>query len=153
MNCATCKAELEPGAAFCTNCGTRAPTTAGMHTTQLQTPDVPRMRLPETATEIVPATTWNAYTKTGAETSALAVASLVCGILGIAQILPLIGPIIAVVTGHLARREIRESDGAKTGAGMALAGLIMGYLMLGLYALFCVLGLIFVAAFANYFRL
>jgi len=154
MKCSTCGAELEQGAAFCVNCGTRTPapsTSAGQHTTLLQEPDVPRMGLPESGGEMIPATQWGSYATTGPATSGLAVASLVCGILGIVQVLPIIGPIAAIVTGHLARREIRAAQGAKTGAGMALAGLITGYIMLVMYLLFCVLGLVFVAVFANNF--
>lgn len=59
-----------------------------------------------------------------AETSGLAIASLVCGIL----FLFLPAAIGAVITGHLSRAEIRRSGGRKNGAGMALAGLILGYL-------------------------
>src|SRR3954452_155246 len=53
----------------------------------------------------------------------LAVVSLVAGC---AQILFwFVGAIVAIVTGHLARHQIRRSD--DEGAGMALAGLILGY--------------------------
>src|SRR5438067_877160 len=34
----------------------------------------------------------------------------------------------AIITGHMARSQVKASGGALTGAGMALAGLIMGYL-------------------------
>ena len=74
-------------------------------------------------------------------TSSTAVASLVFGILSL-SILPLVASIPAVILGHIARREIRTSGGAITGDGMALAGLIIGYIYGGLLIL-CVL--IFVA--------
>jgi hypothetical protein len=35
---------------------------------------------------------------------------------------------MAVVFGHLARSQIRKSAGRQKGAGLALAGLILGYL-------------------------
>ena len=63
------------------------------------------------------------------ERSGLAVASMVVGILSW-LIFPFIGAIIAIVTGHMARREIRESDGALTGSGMATAGLVLGYVQI-----------------------
>ncbi len=66
-----------------------------------------------------------------AQTSSMAVVSLVCGI-ATWVILPLIGAIIAVITGHMARREIRDSMGRLTGDGLATAGLVLGYLQLGL---------------------
>lgn len=56
------------------------------------------------------------------------------------------GALVAVITGHMARREIRESYGAQTGDGLAVAGLIIGYLNLVLY---CVSILIFVLIFGG----
>ena len=64
-------------------------------------------------------------------TSSLALASLVTGILGL-TFFPLIGSIIAVVTGRMARKEIRESAGALSGDGMATAGLVLGWLGVGM---------------------
>jgi uncharacterized membrane protein YjfL (UPF0719 family) len=66
---------------------------------------------------------------TPTHTSTLALVSLVTGILSWV-FLPLIGPIIAIITGHMARSEIRRSNGLLTGAGMALAGLILGYVQI-----------------------
>ncbi len=66
--------------------------------------------------------------------SPLAVISLVTGILSY-LILPFIGPIIAVITGHLAKKEIKASNGTVGGNGMATAGLILGYINLGLFVL------------------
>ena len=66
------------------------------------------------------------------KTSVMAIISLVTGILGFVQILPGIGPIAAVITGHIAKSEIKKSNGTIGGNGMATAGLIMGYVTLGL---------------------
>ncbi len=66
--------------------------------------------------------------------STLAIISLVTGIVGW-TIFPFIGSIVAVITGHLAKKEIRESGGLLGGDGMALAGLILGYTMIGLTVL------------------
>lgn len=66
--------------------------------------------------------------------STLAIISLVCGLLGW-TILPVLGAIAAVVCGHLAKREIRESNGMLSGDGMALAGLILGYVQIGILVL------------------
>ena len=48
--------------------------------------------------------------------------------------LPFLMQIGAVVCGHLARRQIAASRGAQRGEGMALAGLILGYIGLVLWA-------------------
>jgi len=58
--------------------------------------------------------------------SSMAIASLVLGILGW-TVLPTIGAIIAIITGHMAKKEIRESVEDLGGDGMATAGLILGY--------------------------
>jgi hypothetical protein len=63
------------------------------------------------------------------ETSTLAIVSLVSGIISW-FLLPILGAIIAVITGHMAKREIGDSQGRLTGDGMATAGLVLGYLQL-----------------------
>jgi hypothetical protein len=74
-------------------------------------------------------------------TSSLAIVSLVFGILSWC-VLPFIGAIVAVVCGHLARSEIRRSaDGSMEGDGMAVAGLVLGYLHLLLCVLLIVIGI------------
>lgn len=62
-----------------------------------------------------------------AKTSVLAVWSLILGILSLVCI-GFIAGIPAVICGHLARAEIRRSSGSIGGSGMALAGLITGYI-------------------------
>jgi hypothetical protein len=78
--------------------------------------------------------------------STLAIISLIAGIAGW-TIIPVIGAIVAVVTGHLAKKEIRESGGALSGDGMALAGIILGYTMIGITLLVIVLIILAVFAF------
>ncbi len=56
-------------------------------------------------------------------TNPYAIASLICGIIQFVGVLP--AGIIAIVLGHVARREIRRTG--EDGYGMAKAGLILGY--------------------------
>lgn len=63
--------------------------------------------------------------------SVLAITSFTCGLMGW-TVLPVLGAIAAVVTGHLARSSIRREAGALDGEGFAIAGLVLGYTMLGL---------------------
>jgi hypothetical protein len=63
--------------------------------------------------------------------SSMAIVSLVAGILGI-TFFPLLGSIVALITGYAAQKEIRESAGALGGEGMATAGLVMGWIGIGL---------------------
>ncbi|MCX6037263.1 MAG: DUF4190 domain-containing protein [Chloroflexi bacterium] len=79
-------------------------------------------------------------------TSTMAIISLIAGILGFVQILPGIGPVAAVIAGHIAKSEIKKSRGMVTGNGMATTGLILGYVMI---ALGLCLTCIFVLAFAG----
>ncbi len=62
-----------------------------------------------------------------APTCKLAVVSLVFGILGYAP-LPLLGALVAIVTGHIALGEIRDSGGRLGGRSAAKAGLVLGYI-------------------------
>lgn len=64
-------------------------------------------------------------------TSSLATVSLVFGILTWVM-LPFVGALVAVVCGHLARSEIRGAppDAALDGDGLAVAGLVLGYVHL-----------------------
>jgi hypothetical protein len=66
----------------------------------------------------------------------MAIVSLITGILAWVMF-PIVGAIVAVITGHTAKKEIAESGGWLTGDGLATAGLVLGYVHLG----FSVLGL------------
>lgn len=61
---------------------------------------------------------------TGGDTNGKAIASLVFGILWMFGL----GSILAVVLGHMAKREIDRSGGRQGGRGIAVAGLILGWL-------------------------
>jgi hypothetical protein len=62
--------------------------------------------------------------------STLALVSMICGIAAYVFI-PLAGAIAAVICGHMAKNEIRNSSGMLKGNGMATAGLILGYVQIG----------------------
>ena len=51
--------------------------------------------------------------------------------------LVLIGWVVAVITGHMGIKQIKESGGVEGGRGMAVAGLFLGYLGLGLMLFGC----------------
>lgn len=71
-------------------------------------------------------------------TSSSAVVSLVFGIVAW-LVLPVIGAVVAVVTGHIARSEIRRAPpGTVEGDGLAVAGLLLGYIQL----ILCLLALV-----------
>ena len=76
------------------------------------------------------------------QTNSLAVVSLVCGILGW-TLLPFLGRIVAIVCGHMARSEIRRNPQTQEGDGLAVAGLVLGYLVIALSVLAVVAVILF----------
>lgn len=64
-------------------------------------------------------------------TSTLAMVSLIAGIAGF-SFLPVIGSIVALLTGYAARKETRAVPATVSGDGMATAGIVMGWIGVGL---------------------
>jgi len=61
----------------------------------------------------------------------LAIASLVCSILGLCCG---VGGVLGVIFGFVARGQIKRSGGAQQGSGLALAGIIVGFIVIALAA-------------------
>src|SRR5260221_10619164 len=78
-----------------------------------------------------------------AETSGKAIASLVCGLLFFVPM----AFIAAIVFGHLALSEIRKSAGRLKGEGMAMAGLVLGYIWIAGIPIFLILAAIALPSF------
>ena len=68
-------------------------------------------------------------------TSTAAILSLVFGLLSWV-LLPFVGAVVAVIAGHMARAEIRRANGALDGDGLAIGGLVLGWLHLAAMLLF-----------------
>jgi type II secretory pathway pseudopilin PulG len=68
------------------------------------------------------------------QTDGKAIGSLICGIASV-TILSILAGIPAVILGHISRSDIRNSGGRLKGQGLALAGLIMGYISLAVIPL------------------
>lgn len=66
------------------------------------------------------------------QSSGLAIASMVLGLVGLLFV-PIVCSIAAVICGHMARSQIRQGEGRVGGDGMAMTGLITGYLGLVIY--------------------
>ena len=69
---------------------------------------------------------------TGTRTSGLAVASLVTGLFFWCWVVP---GIVSIVLGHLALESIEDSGGTKSGRGMAIAGIVLGWVGIGVVGL------------------
>ena len=71
--------------------------------------------------------------------------ALVLGIAGI--VVCFVGSILALVFGYKGRREIDASEGTQTGRGMATAGIVLGWVWVGVLGLTIVV--IIIAALAS----
>ena len=92
-----------------------------------------------------PNSPYQPYPQNFAPTSGNAIASMVCGILGLVTCFIILG-IPAVICGHLALKQINESALPMGGRGMAISGLVMGYIQV----ISCVVGIVLVIfAFAS----
>lgn len=75
----------------------------------------------------------DAYSMGQPQTSGKAIGSLVCGIAGL--LIPFIGAVVAIVLGHLGLSEVKKSGGRLKGDGLAIAGLVLGYLEAAFFVL------------------
>lgn len=112
--CLGCGNSLAAGERFCGSCGRDA----------LAGADAPRVD-PAVAFGLMP------------ETSGKAIFSVVCGALFL--ILPF--SFVAVIWGYLALSEIRKNPGRLTGKGMAIAGIVLGYIGVALTVFLIGLGI------------
>ena len=105
MYCPKCGKPNADASQFCTSCGQ-------ILTSQTVAPSQPGIGTVGTPSSTAP------------ETSGKAIASLICGLLSF--IFP--AAIAAIILGHISRSEIRKSGGRLTGSGVALTGLVLGYI-------------------------
>lgn len=80
-------------------------------------------------------------------TNVLAIISLVASIAGFIGLVPVIGPIAAVITGHISLAQIKRTG--EQGRGMALAGTIVGWVGIGVIALLVIFFIVFVGIAAS----
>lgn len=67
------------------------------------------------------------------KTNVLAIVSLIASLVGIIFILPFVGSLVGVITGHMSLSQIKRTG--EQGRGLALAGTIVGYVGLGIILL------------------
>lgn len=81
-------------------------------------------------------------------TSILAILSTISGAASF-FVIPLIGAIAALITGYMAKSEIKKSNGTIEGEGFATAGIVMGWINIGLSLIACcliILAIVFMGA-------
>lgn len=80
--------------------------------------------------------------------STMAIVSLIAGIGGF-TFLPVIGTIVALIAGYMARNETRAVPPTASGDGFATAGIVMGWIQVGLFILSICLFILFFGFFAS----
>jgi hypothetical protein len=78
-------------------------------------------------------------------TSVMAIVSLISGIAAW-FLIPVIGAIVAIITGHVAKREIRDSGGRTDGETYATIGLWLGYAQMALGSLIVAIVILVIVA-------
>jgi hypothetical protein len=149
MYCPQCGAPNEDEAVFCGNCGavigdeetpfeelqgSSRDTSADMGIEEHEVSEIPSPPEPVAAPAPPPAPANYASRVPAPTTSGLAIAALVLGVGGL-TLLPLIGSIAAIIVGYMARSDIRKRPSEVTGDGLALAGIIMGWIAVGISVL------------------
>lgn len=124
MTCPVCSRENPDGAVFCGGCG------KVLSCLRCGTPASSVARFcdrcgHELAAPLSPPLYQRAHT------NGFAIASLILGILWLYWV----GSILALVFGYKAKRAIDRSNGAEEGRGLALAGIILGWIGVGILVL------------------
>jgi hypothetical protein len=69
------------------------------------------------------------------QTNGMSVASLVCSCVGIIPFLFGIPCVLGIIFGFVGRNQIKQSQGRQKGGGLALAGIIVGFSLIGIAVL------------------
>lgn len=155
MFCPMCGAPNEEDSIFCGNCGAvlnpeQAPPQVEVEAwpeIEEEPAEFPALDRPPTRSPLLVPPLSQSQPPTLAPTlptSGLAIASLILGIGGL-TVLPLLGSVIAIILGYMARNDIRQRPHELSGEGLAMAGIVLGWVAVGLAVLgflfFGVLGL------------
>ncbi len=138
MFCFKCGASMPEDATVCPQCATpvqavptppppQQPSTPNPASTSawLNVPPAPSQQPPQYPPQAQP---YRAYQPP--RTDGGAIASMVLGIASIALCLTFLAGIPAIILGHISRSKIKKSMGRLQGDGLALTGLILGYISL-----------------------
>lgn len=140
-SCGNCGSEVPDGARICPTCGHPVGSSSKDQPSIASPSPWPAPRAPASAPSEVAQPVYPSR-----RTDGMAIASMVCGILGVIFFpvgLSVVLSIVAIVLGKQSRDRIHASDGALNGHQFANAGFILGIvgLVLGVLAIIVVLAL------------
>jgi len=133
MFCPACNAPNEDDAAYCGNCGAAltadATPPAGEVPVRSDAPEEVALQPKPASPPSAPEPPVRPYRAAGAavETNGMAVASLILGIAGL-TVVPTIGSVLALILGYMARRDIHQRPTETSGDGLAVAGIVLGWI-------------------------
>lgn len=134
MLCTQCGEQLSEQARFCPTCGTltgqqsvAAPSPAAMSPNAVAV----------SGSQVIP------------KTETMAIVSLVLGILSL-TVLHFLAGIPAIVVGRSAREKIRANPGQMGGDGMARAGIVMGWISVGIACVIAVLVIVVIISLTSH---
>lgn len=67
------------------------------------------------------------------QTNPFAIASLICSLVGVIPFFGIVGVVLGIVFGFVARAQIRHTGGVQEGSGLAVAGIIIGFVITALW--------------------
>jgi Domain of unknown function (DUF4190)/zinc-ribbon domain len=145
MFCSNCGANVPDTSAFCPQCGKSAAPAPSAQTAEPSAPQTPAQAAPPAPTSPSPVVYGQSVPQGYAalpQSDSTAMVSLILGVLSIFAFSILTG-IPAIILGNNARKNIRNSGGRLTGDGLAVVGIILGWVSVG----FAVIGILLVVIF------
>ncbi len=147
MFCPQCGAPNDEDSIYCGNCGAVLDPDAEPLEVSEQPVDrdagaEPEIRSVEEVLDVTPEEEPASYESPptyvppapSAPTSGMAIAALVLGISGV-TVFPFLGSILALIFGYMARNEIRRRPDQLRGEGLAVGGIVTGWVGVGLMVL------------------
>ena len=129
MTCGRCGATNTPGAKFCPACGNSLPPepAAGLPARPQAGAAAAGMPGYNMVSDHLAGPPAPAPGATPRSTNGLAIAAMVLGIVWVYWV----GSILALIFGYIAKGQINESAGRQGGKGMAIAGIVLGWVGIG----------------------
>jgi hypothetical protein len=147
MFCPQCGAPNDDDSIYCGNCGAVLdPDSEPLEMSEQPAEEIPHAE-PEASSaekmlDVIPEEEPASYephapyapSAPSAPTSGLAIAALALGISGL-TVFPFLGSVLALIFGYMARNQIRQRSGELRGKGLAVAGIVTGWIGVGLTVL------------------